>query len=99
MDIDNLLNNNLHYKLSMSKNISQFINLSETTSIERIPIEIQSNKITVELVSILLAIVPIILTIGTILGNVFILAAILYRIRNPTKLLIANLALADLLVG
>lgn len=48
---------------------------------------------------ILLSTFPTVMTFGTVIGNVFVLLAVSISRAHPTKLLIANLALADLLVG
>lgn len=42
---------------------------------------------------------PIIMTFGTVTGNILVLIAVSLSNGHPTKLLIANLAVADLLVG
>ncbi|VDN07038.1 unnamed protein product [Thelazia callipaeda] len=51
------------------------------------------------LLVLLLAIFPIIMTIGTVLGNILVLIAVVLSNGHPTRFLIANLAVADLFVG
>ncbi|VDK31174.1 unnamed protein product [Gongylonema pulchrum] len=53
----------------------------------------------VDLFLISVAAFPIIMTFGTVTGNIFVLIAVSLSNGHPTKLLIANLAAADLLVG
>ncbi|VDM40212.1 unnamed protein product [Toxocara canis] len=56
-------------------------------------------EVGIQLIALLRSFIPALMTFATIVGNILVLAAIIFSSRLPTTLLIANLAFADLLVG
>uniref|UniRef100_A0A0M3HVC5 G_PROTEIN_RECEP_F1_2 domain-containing protein n=1 Tax=Ascaris lumbricoides TaxID=6252 RepID=A0A0M3HVC5_ASCLU len=56
-------------------------------------------EISINLQSLLITLIPALMTVGTVVGNILVLAVIPFNSRIPTTLLVANLAFADLLVG